>query len=226
MLIAAAHQRDLPVLLDDDDLTIGEGTGARTWPILALPAVDSLPWHALHAIPVALVSGSNGKTTTTRLVAAMCEANGRRTAYSCTDGVFVGGEAIASGDYSGPAGARAALRDPRAQAAVLETARGGILRRGLALERAQAAIVTNISADHFGEHGVGNLDELTDTKLVVARALVADGVLVLNADDTALLGRAHRVSARIAWFAVDADHPQLRAQRACRLQRAACVTAN
>ncbi len=213
-LIAAAHQHDLPVLLDDDDLTIGEGTGARTWPILALPAVDSLPWHALHAIPVALISGSNGKTTTTRLVASMCEAHGRRTAYSCTDGVFVGGEAIASGDYSGPAGARAALRDPRAEAAVLETARGGILRRGLALERVQAAIVTNISADHFGEHGVGNLDELADTKLVVARALVADGVLVLNADDAALLGRAHRVPARIAWFAVDADHAKLRAQRA------------
>jgi UDP-N-acetylmuramyl tripeptide synthase len=201
------------VLLDDETLTIGEGSGAQTWPIAALPAIDALPWHALHAIPVALVSGSNGKTTTTRLVAAMCEAHGRRTALSCTDGVFIGGEAVASGDYSGPAGARAALRQPRAEAAVLETARGGILRRGLAVERAQAAIITNISADHFGEYGVGNLDELADTKLVVARALVADGVLVLNADDAALVARAPTLSARLAWFAVDADHPRLRAQR-------------
>lgn len=213
LLIGQAHQHHLPVLIDDDEVTVGEGAGAGTWPIRSLPAVESLPWRALHAIPVALVTGSNGKTTTTRLVAAMCEANGWRTAFSCTDGVFVGGETVASGDYSGPAGARNALRHPQAQAAVLETARGGILRRGLAVDRVQAAIVTNISADHFGEYGVRDLDELAHAKLVVARAIVAGGVLVLNADDETLVRLSDSLSTQLAWFALDADHPHLIAHR-------------
>jgi len=214
VLIGQAHQHHLPVLMDDEEVTVGEGAGARTWRIDALPSVESLPWRSMHAIPVALVTGSNGKTTTTRLVAAMCEAHGWRTAFSCTDGVFVGGEAVASGDYSGPAGARTALRHPQAQAAVLETARGGILRRGLAVDRAQVGIVTNISADHFGEYGVRELDELAHAKLVVARALEPGGLLILNADDEALVRLADGTSAHIAWFALDADHPFLCAQRA------------
>jgi UDP-N-acetylmuramyl tripeptide synthase len=212
-LLDVAQQRDLPVLLDDAQLTLGEGTGARSWSLDALPPVEIVDWSTLHAIPVALVTGSNGKTTTTRLVAAMSELHGRRTAYSCTDGVFVGAEPVASGDYSGPAGARTALRHADAEAAILETARGGILRRGLAVDRVQAAIVTNVSADHFGEYGIDDLAGLADTKLVVARALAADGILVLNADDAMLVQRAATLSCRIAWFALDADQPLLRGHR-------------
>ncbi|MEP6938315.1 MAG: Mur ligase family protein [Rudaea sp.] len=214
LLIQQAHQRHLPVMIDDEDLSIGQGGGAKTWPIRQLPAIETLDWRALHAIPVALVAGSNGKTTTTRLVAAMCEAHGWRTAYSCSDGVFVAGHIVAAGDYSGPAGARAALRHPEAQAAVLETARGGILRRGLATERVQAAIVTNISADHFGEYGIRSVDELADTKLVVARAVEAGGLFALNADDALLSARDPTTAARIAWFALDADNARLCAHRA------------
>ncbi|HEX7915979.1 Mur ligase family protein [Rudaea sp.] len=208
-LIDEAHRRGLPMLLDDTELTFGEGNGAQTWSLDALPAPNAVEWKSLHAIPVALVTGSNGKTTTTRLVAAISERAGRRTAFSSTDGVVIGGELVASGDYSGPAGARAALRDARSEAAILETARGGILRRGLAVERVQAAIVTNISADHFGEYGVHDLDDLADAKLVVAHALVADGMLVLNADDNILTRHTAGLKCRIAWFALDADHPLL-----------------
>lgn len=213
-LLRQAAARGLPALLDDDALTLGEGTGGRTWSRPALPAVDEVDWDALAAIPVALVTGSNGKTTTTRLVAAMTAAHGWITGASSTDGVVVAGETIESGDYSGPGGARAVLRDRRVQAAVLETARGGLLRRGLAVAGVQAAIVTNISADHFGEYGIHDLDDLADTKLVVAGALAAGGVLVLNAEDPLLRARAPAGTRRLAWFALDADHPLLAAQRA------------
>ena len=103
--------------------------------------------------------------------------------YCSTEGVFIGAAAADIGDYSGPAGARSVLRHPDVQLAVLETARGGILRRGLAVERADVAVVTNIRADHFGEYGIESADDLAETKLVVARAVCADGTLVLNADD-------------------------------------------
>jgi UDP-N-acetylmuramyl tripeptide synthase/very-short-patch-repair endonuclease len=212
-LIDEAHRRNLPTLFDDTELTLGEGSGARSWPLDALPLPNAIDWKSLHAIPAALVTGSNGKTTTTRLIAAISEAAHRRTAFSSTDGVVIGGETVAGGDYSGPAGARTALRDARAEAAVLETARGGILRRGLAVERVQAAIVTNISADHFGEYGVHDLDDLADAKLVVAHALVADGTLVLNAADDVLVRHAADLNCRIAWFALDANHPLLREHR-------------
>jgi cyanophycin synthetase len=213
-LIEAADARALPVLFDEDGLTIGAGEGGRTWPVDALPA--DAPWPRLHAVPTVLVTGSNGKTTTVRLLAAMFQAAGRCAGFNCTDGVFVGGEMIASGDYSGPNGARRVLRDTRVQAAVLETARGGILRRGLAVEHAKAAIVTNISPDHFGEYGVFDLSDLAEAKLVVARAIDDEGVLVLNADDASLVAKSSRVTCPVAWFSLDDAHPVLVAHRAQR----------
>jgi UDP-N-acetylmuramyl tripeptide synthase len=208
-LAAAAARRHLNMLVDDDAVTIGSGRGGRSWPRAALPEVAALDWDVLSDLPITLVTGSNGKTTTTRLVAAMLRAHGWRTAHTCTDGVFAGTTAIEAGDYSGPAGARLALRQADIDAAVLETARGGILRRGIASTRADVAIVTNISDDHFGEYGVDNLDDLADVKLTVARPLGAHGTLVLNADDPLLLARAASVHARLALFAPDADAPAL-----------------
>ncbi len=139
--------------------------------------------------------------------------HGLRTAHSCTDGVFFEGQALETGDYSGPAGARTVLRHGEVEAAVLETARGGLLRRGLAVDRADAAIVTNISVDHFGEYGIDDLDGLTQAKLIVARALDAQGVLVLNADDTQLRKHATGLNCRLAWFALDDDQELLRTHR-------------
>lgn len=215
-LVALQHAADahgLPLLPDDDAASLGTGDGSRTWAIDALPAPGAVDWPSLHAIPAALVTGSNGKTTVVRLLAAMLRAHGLHVAHSCTEGVYFDNALIEGGDFSGPGGARTVLRHPRAQAAVLETARGGLLRRGLALCRADAAIVTNISADHYGEYGVHGLDDLADAKLVVARAVRGDGLLVLNADDATLVRRAGGHDGAIGWFAAAFDAPRLAAAR-------------
>ena len=211
-LLDAARARGVPAHTDDDLLSIGEGAGHRAWPVRGLPAVDEVPWPDLHGIPLAVVTGSNGKTTTVRLLAAMARAHGWNSGYSSTDGVFVGDQRLDSGDYSGPVGARTVLRHPTVEAGILETARGGLLRRGIAIGSARVAVVTNIAPDHFGEYGIHDLDDLARVKLTVARALAADGVLVLNADDPLLL-RHGAGAANSAWFAFDHDHPSLHATR-------------
>src|SRR5690606_11896895 len=206
-LQAAATAHGLPCLPDDDEVSVGGGTGSRTWPVDALPDPAAIDWSVLHAIPTALVTGSNGKTTTVRLLAAMARAHGWHAAHSCTDGVFFDGQPLEPGDYSGPTGARTALRQPAAQAAVLETARGGMLRRGLALCHAGVAVVTNVSADHFREYGLHDLDDLAAAKLTVARAIGGDGLLVLNGDDAVLCGQADALACPKGWFTRDFDTP-------------------
>ena len=217
-LIEQAQVHELTWLLDEDALTLGEGNGSRTWLLDALPTPADLQWSGLHNIPVALVTGSNGKTTTVRLLAAMARAHGWRTGHSCSDGLFVDGVSLDAGDFSGPMGARRVLREPDVEAAILETARGGILRRGLAVQHAQVAVITNITADHYGEYGIHDLDALAQVKLVVARAVEPSGVLVLNANDPP--SRAHvsgfdhaRFGCTLAWFALDDDDEFLRAHR-------------
>lgn len=217
-LRTAALAHALPLLEDDAWVSIGAGAGSSGWSRQDLPAPDAVPWQRLHDIPTALVTGSNGKTTTVRLLAAIAAAAGSTAGYCCTEGVYVGAEAVAQGDYSGPDGARTVLRNPLVQTAILETARGGILRRGLAVSRARAAIVTNISADHLGEYAIEDADDLAETKLVVAHVVQKHGVLVLNADDATLMAAAarleHAAAARQALFALDFDHPALAALRA------------
>src|SRR5262249_58543090 len=109
--------------------------------------------------------------------------------------------------WSGPGGARRVLRDRRVETAVLETARGGMLRRGLAMTRADAAIITNVAEDHFGEYGIHDLAGLTEAKFVVTRALGPSGRLVLNADDSWLVARAVLATAPIAWLTLNPDNP-------------------
>ncbi len=219
-LIRAASERSLPHFADDVELTLGAGRGSRTFALNSLPSPAEISWNDLSDIPTVLVTGSNGKTTTVRLVAACARAHGWRPGYNCTDGVFIGDETLAAGDYSGPAGARLVMRDRRTEAAILEVARGGILRRGLAVSRADAAVVTNISSDHFGEYGIDDLAGLADVKLSVAAVLAAHGRLVLNADDALLRMKArelalrHGLASTPAWFARDADQLYLRNFRA------------
>ena len=217
-LLAQAGAQRLPALVDDEQLSLGAGQGSQCWPLGTLPAPPEVPWAQLHDVPTALVTGSNGKTTTVRLLAAMATAAGRVPGYSCTEGLCVAGEVLEAGDWSGPAGARAVLRHPAVTAAVLETARGGILRRGLAVARADVAVVTNISPDHLGEYGVHSAEDLAEVKLVVAHAVSAGGWLVLNADDGVLMAAAarlpHASSARPARFAQAHTNPAL---QACRL---------
>ena len=212
-LLSEAASRQLTALLDEDELSIGLGTGSRRWPLSDLPAVDAIDWSGLHDIPLALITGSNGKTTTVRLLAAMVRAHGQKVGYSSTDGLVIGSQNIEAGDYSGPAGARTVLRHHDVELAILETARGGILRRGLGVSRAQVAVVTNVSVDHFGEYGIHDLDALAEVKLVVAHTLGSSGLLVLNADDTLLVRHAQKLPCAIAWFSLDDSNPILRAHR-------------
>jgi cyanophycin synthetase len=218
-LLALARAKSLPDAVDETEVTLGAGSGGRSYPLAALPDPHAVPWAELTAIPTAIVTGSNGKTTTVRLLAACARAHGWHAGYNCTDGVFIDGEMLAAGDYSGPAGARLVMRERRTEAAILETARGGILRRGIAVSRADTAVITNISSDHFGEYGIDDLAGLADVKLSVAALIDSSGLLVLNADDSMLRQGAQMLARRfgrrppLGWFARDAEEPLLRDHR-------------
>ena len=199
----ATRARGLTFLIGEDQVSAGSGVGAIVWPAESLPNAGAVDWSRVHDIPVALVTGSNGKTTVVRLLGAMVAATDRTPGMTSTDGVTVGSTFIVEGDFSGPSGARVVLRSPDVETAILETARGGILRRGLAVNRADVAVITNVAADHLGEFGVESLADLAETKLVVAKALGTSGTLVLNADDPLLVERSGRIPARLIWFSLD-----------------------
>jgi UDP-N-acetylmuramyl tripeptide synthase len=218
-LLDAAATRGLPHVVDESELTLGAGVGGRNFSLTALPDVADLRWQELRDIPTAIVTGSNGKTTTVRLLAACARAHGWHVGYNCTDGVFLDDEALATGDYSGPAGARMVIRERRAQAAILEAARGGILRRGIAVSQAHTAVVTNVSSDHFGEYGIHDLTGLAEAKLAVAAAVGPSGLLVLNADDALLRAQADGLARRfcrsppLGWFTANPDQQLPREHR-------------
>jgi cyanophycin synthetase len=212
--IAKAEAKGWPVLLDEDTVSIGFGAQSRSWPRQPFSDFPDLPKSTVKQIPIAMVTGSNGKTTSVRLLAAMARAAGFSSGHNCTDGLFFNGQLVEADDYSGPAGARATLRHPGVEAAILETARGGMLRRGLATNQADAALITNISEDHFGEYGVFNLDDLARVKLTVAKGLKPDGRLVLNAGDPMLVKHGDGLRANTAWFSADWECPQLQSQLA------------
>jgi cyanophycin synthetase len=218
-LLEAAQKRELPHVVDESELTLGAGAGGRNFPLAALPTVGDVPWQELRDIPTAIVTGSNGKTTTVRLIAACARSFGWHAGYNCTDGVFLDEQALALGDYSGPAGARMVMRERRTQAAILETARGGILRRGIAVSQAAVAVITNVSSDHFGEYGIHDLAGLAQVKLAVASVIGPGGLLVLNAEDAQLRAQADELVRRfgrsppLGWFAASADQQTLREHR-------------
>jgi cyanophycin synthetase len=205
---AAAH--GVSFLSDDRAASVGLGKGSLTWPVRDLPDPEEVDWNQVRDIPVLLVTGTNGKTTTVRLLAAMVDASEQMAGVTSTDQIEVGGELIERGDFSGPGGARTLLRDRRVEVAILETARGGLLRRGLAVDRAAAALVTNIAADHLGEFGILDLPSLAVAKLVVTRAVGPEGRVVLNADDPQLVAAAAAFSAPVLWFSLDPGNPVVR----------------
>lgn len=202
-LEAEAHARGVSFLSDDDRASVGTGTGSRTWEVDTLPPPDEVPWHEIHDVPRALVTGTNGKTTTVRMLASIVEAAGHAVGFTCTDGIYVDGTIIDEGDWSGPGGARAVLRDRRVEFAILETARGGMLRRGLAVDRADGALVTNVAADHLGEWGVLTVDDVATAKLIVAKAVRHGAPMIVNADDPYLSRVARGLDRPLTWIAVD-----------------------
>ncbi|SFT92702.1 Mur ligase family protein [Sedimentitalea nanhaiensis] len=208
-LIGAADEHGIDILCDDDEISLGHGTGSRVWSVDGLPEPDQVDWPTLHDVPVAFITGTNGKTTTTRLCTAIATAAGKVAGLTSTDMVRVGDDILDRGDYSGPGGARMLLRDRRVQIACLEVARGGILRRGLPTRRARVAVVTNVAADHLGQYGVNTVPELAQAKFAVHRTLGENGVLVLNADDAHVVAEAANVDRTICWFALSPDNPQI-----------------
>jgi UDP-N-acetylmuramyl tripeptide synthase len=205
-LAAAAGARGVAFLADDETVSVGMGAGSRAWPAREAPPPAEVPWDEVHDVPAAVVTGTNGKTTTVRLAAAMARAAGRTPGVASTDWVRVGEEVVDRGDWSGPGGARAVLRDRRVETAILETARGGLLRRGLAVPRAAVGAVTNVAEDHLGEFGVHDLATLVAVKLLVARGAP---VLVANADDPALAAAAPGAGRPVTWFGLDPGAPVL-----------------
>lgn len=208
-----ADRRAIDFLSDDNHVSLGHGIGSETWPVRDLPCFDDIPWDRLHNLPVALITGTNGKSTSVRLSAAIGEAEGIVSGTTSTDYVKIGDDILDYGDYSGPGGARMLLRDKRLQLAFLEVARGGILRRGLPLRQAQAALVTNIAADHLGQYGVNTVEALADAKFAVARTLATDGTLVLNADDPLVVNNGLKADRKVCWFSLDPKNPQIVAAR-------------
>jgi cyanophycin synthetase len=161
-------------------------------------------------VPVVAVTGTNGKTTTSRMIARMAGAAGLVVGWSSTDGVYIDGELVEAGDYSGPGGAGRVLDDPRVQIAVTETARGGILLRGLGVAHNDVSVVTNVSADHLGLHGVDTVDQLAEVKAVVTRVTRPTGSVVLNGDDPRVFAMRLGTAARTVVFSRDSESPSLR----------------
>lgn len=202
-LIKAAGGHGVDVLCDDDEVSLGHGIGSITYSVMDLPSPEAINWKNLHDVPVAMITGTNGKTTTTRLAAAIGKAADFISGLTSTEFVRVGEDILDWGDYSGPGGGRMLLRDQRLEIAYLEVARGGILRRGLPLRQARAALVTNVAADHLGQFGVNTVEELAVAKFAVHHTLAADGILVLNADDPYVVNEAKNTKANICWFSLD-----------------------
>ena len=205
---AAAHHH-VPLLWDDDEVSVGFGKNAITWPTDQLPDPDSVDWPSIGSVPLGIVTGTNGKSTTVRLSAAILAAAGLRAGITSTDYIRVGDTILERGDFSGPGGARTLLRHPQAEAVVLEVARGGLLRRGVGVEHADAALITNIAVDHMGEYGINTLADMAEAKFIVRRALANNAPLILNADDPESVRMATTIHSRIIWFGLDASHPVL-----------------
>lgn len=211
---SAAAEHNAPFLWDDDEVSVGYGKTALIWPSRKVPAPDTVDWPAIHSVPVGLVTGTNGKSTTVRMAAAIIRAAGLSAGLTSTDWIRVGDHILDTGDYSGPGGARTLLRHPDTEIAVLEVARGGLLRRGLGVERAAAALVTNVAHDHLGEYGINTVEELAEAKFIVRKALKDSAPLILNADCAKIVARAERLepefsensAARLVWFGLDCEN--------------------
>jgi cyanophycin synthetase len=161
-------------------------------------------------IPIVAVTGTNGKTTTSRMVAHIGRVHGLHVGWSSTDGIYVDGELVEPGDYSGPSGAGRVLARKEVQLAVTETARGGILLKGIGVTSNNVSVFTNVSADHLGLQGIDTLDQLAEVKSVVCRITRPDGWVVLNGDDPRVLATRTSIKARPWVFSRDPDSPAIR----------------
>ncbi|MCB9169399.1 MAG: cyanophycin synthetase [Flavobacteriales bacterium] len=198
-----------------------EGLGRN----VAEPVVDMLfPPGSPSRIPIIAVTGTNGKTTTTRLIAHIMRNVGFKVGMTCSDGVYIMNRLLMKGDCTGPASAQFVLKDPLVNMAVLETARGGILRSGLGFSYCDVGIVTNVAADHLGLRDINTIDELAHVKSVVPRSVRADGHVILNADDELVMAMRKNVEGKVALFSLDENNRLIRQH--CKLGGLAAVYEN
>ena len=211
-LIDEAQKHQVSCLTDDDEVSLGMGKSVDVWPANKPPSRDDIIWSQYQDVPLALVTGTNGKSTSVRLAAQIAQAANISAGVTSTDFIRVGEHIIDKGDYSGPGGARILLRDKRTEIAFLEVARGGILRRGLPVSRVDAALITNIASDHLGQYGINTLEQLAEAKFVVTKALTEGAILVVNADNEWVVKQALKLDKTLCWFSKDESNPLIQQQ--------------
>ncbi len=189
---------------------------------VASPVIDKLfPKQGdTGRIPITAITGTNGKTTTSRLIAHMAKMKGHRVGYTTSDGVYIQNRLLMTGDCTGPASAEFVLKDPTVNFAVLECARGGLLRAGLGFKNCDVAVVTNVAADHLGLKGIHTVEQLARVKGVVPETVLPDGYAVLNADDDLVYEMRRSINCNLALFSMDEENTRIKA-----LQRRGGITA-
>jgi cyanophycin synthetase len=202
-------------------LAPSEGIGRN----VAEPVIDMLfPPGTPSRVPIFSITGTNGKTTVTRLIAHVLKGSGLTVGFTTTDGTYIQNQQIVQGDNTGPVSAQLVLKDPTVQVAVLETARGGIIRAGLGFDYCDVGIVTNIAADHLGLKDINSLEDLARVKSVVPRAVHRRGYAVLNAEDPHVYKMRELVDGHCVYFSMDENHPNI--QRQADKGRVSCVYEN
>ncbi|AFY38518.1 cyanophycin synthetase [[Leptolyngbya] sp. PCC 7376] len=175
---------------------------------VAAPVIDMLyPDGAPSRIPIIALTGTNGKTTTTRLTAHIYRQTGKVVGYTSTDGVYIGDYLAQGGDNTGPQSAAMILQDPTVEVAVLESARGGMLRAGLAFDNCDIGVVLNVAADHLGLGDINTIEQMAQVKGVVAETVSPEGYAVLNADDPLVAAMAEKVRGKVTYFSMQTDNP-------------------
>jgi len=178
---------------------------------VAEPVVDMLfPKGSSGRIPIIAITGTNGKTTVTRLTSHIAKSAGRKVGYTTSDGVYIQNQLMMKGDCTGPLSSQFVLKDPTVDFAVLECARGGILKSGLAFNECDVAIITNVAADHIGLGGIHSVEQMARVKSVVAETVKRDGFAILNADDDLVYKMKEELDCRIALFSMDENNPRIK----------------
>ncbi len=179
---------------------------------VAEPVVDMLfPKGTAGRIPIIAVTGTNGKTTTTRITAHIAKSANKKVGYTTSDGVYIQNQLMMKGDCTGPISSQFVLKDPTVDFAVLECARGGILKNGLAFQNCDVAIVTNVAADHMGLGGINTIEQMAKLKAVVPESVFPHGYAVLNADDDLVFAMAKDLRCNVALFSMDENNPRIKA---------------
>ena len=181
---------------------------------VAAPVIDKLFPHGSNGkIPIIAVTGTNGKTTTTRLIAHFAKQKGYKVGYTTSDGIYIQNRMLMKGDCTGPGSAEFVLRDPTVDFAVLECARGGLLRAGLGFHKCDIGIVTNVAEDHLGLKGIHTIEQLAKVKGIIPESVSPEGYAILNADDELVFEMGNSVSCKIALFSMDEENPRIQAQQ-------------